>query len=103
METVILVIVVGIAVLLSVVATWMVRRCGALSSFQKVAQIVLVWVVPLVGAIVVIAILTEPTDRRERIAESGSSNEILSHGGYLGGDTSNHGDHGQGGAGGGGH
>ena len=75
MEIVILSIIVSIAVFLSIVATWMVRRSVVLTRFQKGAQIVLVWIVPFLGAIAVISILTDPKERRRRQANGSSSNE----------------------------
>ena len=93
MEFVILLIVVAVAVFLSVVATWMVRRSVALTGFQKVAQIVLAWVIPFLGAIAVISILTDPKDRERRRAKRGANEESA-----IGGDSdlirySDHGSH----------
>jgi uncharacterized membrane protein YgcG len=81
-EFVILLIVVAVAVFLSVVATWMVRRSVALTGFQKVAQIVLAWVIPFLGAIAVISILTDPKDRERRRAKRGANEESA-----IGGDS----------------
>jgi hypothetical protein len=75
MEIGIIAIVVGFAVFLEVVATWMVLRSVALSRFQKVAQAVLIWLVPFVGAILVISILTDPKDRASRQSKRVSSGD----------------------------
>ena len=49
MEIAIGLIVVGLAVFLNVVATWMVRRSKVVSSFQIAALMILIWIVPFVG------------------------------------------------------
>jgi hypothetical protein len=91
MEIAIISIVVGLAVFLDVVATWMVGRSVASSRFQKVAQTVLIWVVPFLGAMLVISILTDPKDRASR-----QSKEVSSGDGSLGAesDVIRYGDHG---------
>jgi hypothetical protein len=94
MEIVILLIVVAVAVSLSVVATWMVRRSVVLSRFQTVAQLILIWVVPFVGASLAIVILTDPKDRERRRAQMSPGGEVESSGGYFGGDGGHHGGHG---------
>lgn len=99
MEIVILLVVVGVAVFLSMVATWMVRRSVALTRLQKAAQIILAWVIPFLGATAVISILTDPKDRerRRRQAKMNSGAEAESSGGYFGGEGGHHGGHGHGG------
>jgi len=94
MEIAILIIIVGIAVFLSIVATWMVRRSVALTRAQKAAQIVLAWVIPFLGATAVIVILTDPKDRERRRARVNSGGEVESSGGYFGGEGGHHGGHG---------
>lgn len=81
MEIAIILGVVGLAVFLNAVATWMVRRSVALTRFQKSAQMVLIWVVPFVGAILVISILTDPEDRARR-----QKRWVPNDGGSFGGD-----------------
>jgi len=114
MEIVIISIVVGLAVFLDVVATWMVRRSVALTRFQKGAQMVLVWMLPIVGAIVIISMLTDPEDRRRRqkrwdpneegsLGSDGSvaKSEADPHRDHWGDSGHGHGDSGHGGDGGG--
>jgi hypothetical protein len=97
-EILILLVVVGAAVFLSIVATWMVRRSVALTRYQKAAQIILAWVIPFLGATAVIVILTDPKDRERRRARVNGGGEVESGGGYFGGDGSgHHGSHGHGG------
>jgi hypothetical protein len=51
-------IAVGCLAVLNVVATAMLVRSDFESRFQKTAQVFLIWVFPVVGAILVIAVLT---------------------------------------------
>jgi hypothetical protein len=74
-EMAIIIVVLGLAVFLDVVATWMVLRSVVLSRFQKVAQTVLIWIVPFAGAIAVISILTDPKDRERRQSRRVSSGD----------------------------
>jgi hypothetical protein len=90
----ILLIVVAEAVFLSIVATWTVRRSVALTRSQKAAQIVLAWVIPFLGATVVIGILTDPKDRERRRARVNTGGETDSSGGYFSGEGGHHGGHG---------
>jgi hypothetical protein len=112
MEVAIISIVVCLAVFLDVVATWMVRRSVALTRFQKGAQMVLVWMLPFVGAIVIISLLTDPEDRRRRQDrwvpndEGGSDGNVAKreadpHREHWGDSSHGHGDGGHGGDGGG--
>jgi hypothetical protein len=96
MEIIILLVVVGAAVFLSIVATWMVRRSVALTRSQKAAQIILAWVIPFLGATAVIVILTDPKDRERRRARVNTGGEAESSGGYFGGEGGHHGGHGGG-------
>lgn len=96
-----------VIVYLNVVATWMLFRSQVVSAFQRGAQFVLIWIVPLIGAIVVISILTDPKDRRRRLArwtpdsDGGGENagDFNTQHGHHGGHS---GDGGHGGDGGGG-
>jgi hypothetical protein len=113
MEIAIISIVVGLAVFLDVVATWTVRRSVALTRFQKGAQMGLVWMLPFVGSIVIISMLTDPEDRRRRqrwdpndegsLGSDGNveKREADPHRGHWGDSGHGHGDGGQGGDGGG--
>jgi hypothetical protein len=56
----------GFAVILSLVATKMLIRSDFESRFQKSAQMILIWVVPFVGAILVIAVLSQSKVRLTR-------------------------------------
>jgi hypothetical protein len=49
----------GLAAVLSLVATKMLIRSDFESRFQKSAQMILIWVLPFVGAILVIAVLSQ--------------------------------------------
>ncbi len=60
---------VGLAllVLLNIVATVLVARSDFETPLQKVLQLILVWVVPVVGSTIVIAVLVgAPSDRKRR-------------------------------------
>jgi hypothetical protein len=91
-----------VTVFLNVVATWMVRRSTRISWIQQVAPMVLIWLVPFVGAIFVIHIFTELDDRRRRpskvAASYGGSAEsygyFSSHRDHLGGHSGDGGHHG---------
>jgi hypothetical protein len=63
---VIAVVVVGLAVLLNLVATVALVRSDSESPRQKAVQLVLIWAVPVVGAIVVIAALKGAASWRVR-------------------------------------
>jgi hypothetical protein len=56
----------GLAVILSLVATKMLIRSDFESRFQKSAQMILIWVIPFVGAILVIAVLSQSKVRLTR-------------------------------------
>jgi hypothetical protein len=77
-----LLLIVAEAVFLSIIATWMVRRSVALTRSQKVARMILAWVIPFLGATVVIGILTDPKDRERRRARANTGGETESGGGH---------------------
>jgi len=58
--------VIGGAVCFGGIATLRVVRSVELTAFQKGVQIALAWIIPLVGAIIVISILTGPEYLRRR-------------------------------------
>ncbi len=96
-----------VIVYLNVVATWMLFRSRVVSGFQRGAQFVLIWLLPLLGAIVVISILTDPADRRRRQAKWTFGSDSMGGGGEYNVQPSDHhgghsGDGGHGGDGGGG-
>ena len=109
MATVAASIVISIVVLLNVVATVMLARSDFETPLQKTLQLVLVWIVPGVGSVIVIAVLRGAhSDYKPRFASdsaaapglSGSDSMSENFGGYHGGHGS--GDAGHGGDGGGG-
>jgi hypothetical protein len=53
----------GLAAVLSLVATKMLIHSDFESRFQKSAQMILIWVLPFVGAILVIAVLSQSNSR----------------------------------------
>jgi hypothetical protein len=61
LATILASIALGLAAILNVVATTMLIRSDFESRFQKAAQMVLIWVLPVVGAILVIAVLRNST------------------------------------------
>jgi hypothetical protein len=56
----------GLALVLSLVATKILIRSDFESRFQKSAQMILIWVIPFVGAILVIAVLSQSKVRQMR-------------------------------------
>jgi hypothetical protein len=56
----------GLAVILSLVATKMLIRSDFESRFQKSVQMILIWVIPFIGAILVIAVLSQSRVRLTR-------------------------------------
>jgi hypothetical protein len=67
-----------LVVILNVVATVMLARSDFESRFQKVAQMILIWAIPFVGSILVLAVsIGASADRRPR------SDITSSDGGYL--------------------
>jgi hypothetical protein len=102
-----------VVVYLNVVATWMLCRSKVVSGFQRGTQFVLIWIVPVVGATIVISILTDPADRRRRQArwarwapdgdggETGNAGDFnTQHGHHHGGHSGDAGHGGHGGDGG---
>ena len=61
MVTIFASIALGLAAILNVVASTMLLRSDFESRFQKTAQCILIWVVPFVGAILVMALLKNST------------------------------------------
>jgi hypothetical protein len=60
-------------VLLNIVATVFIVQSETATPRQKALQLIIVWVVPLVGAIIIIAVLKATGQERERSFDSGSS------------------------------
>ena len=97
MAIVIILIVVAVLVPLNIVATWKAQRSIGLRRSQKTAQTILTWIVPFLGAIAVIVVSTHPRDRKNRPATPDPGADVLSGGGYFGGDGGGHyGSHGHG-------
>jgi hypothetical protein len=70
MTTILLPVALSAALLLNIVATIFLSRSDYLSLTQKAAQAALIWVLPLVGSIVVIAVL------RHSGTDTDSSSEV---------------------------
>jgi hypothetical protein len=49
----------GLAVLLDVTATVLIVRSTVATTLQKILQLVLIWAIPFVGSIIVIAVVKE--------------------------------------------
>jgi hypothetical protein len=101
----------GLTMLLDVAATVLVVRSDIPTPIQKAIQLVFTWAVPVVGSIIVIAVLKETTAPRSTRLESGADKEWLPgmgpeseasgshHGHHVGGDVGHGGDGGFGGGG----
>jgi hypothetical protein len=94
---------------MNVVATTMLFRSDFESRFQKSAQTVLIWLVPVVGAILVIAVLRNSTtawkpplssDAAGASSFPGSDGDLNRHGGNQSDPWGGSGGHGHGGDGG---
>jgi hypothetical protein len=72
MVTVVASVVVGSIVLLNLVATAFIVRSEFGTPLQKAVQLIFVWAVPLVGSIIIIAVLKVTRPERERRFDSGS-------------------------------
>jgi hypothetical protein len=72
MATVVASVVLGLVVLLNVVATAFILRSEFGTPIQKVVQLIFAWALPLVGSIIVIAVLKVTRPERERRFDSGS-------------------------------
>jgi hypothetical protein len=72
MATVVASVVLGSVVLLNLVATAFIVRSEFGTQLQKAVQLIFAWVVPLVGSIIVIAVLKVTRPERERRLDSGS-------------------------------
>jgi hypothetical protein len=109
MTTVVASVIVGLVVLLNVVATTFIVRSEFGTPLQKAAQLIFTWAVPLVGSIIVIAVLKATRPERERRFDSGSlgnswlpgigpeSETAHGHHGEASGDAGHGGDSGFGG------
>jgi hypothetical protein len=76
MATVVASIGLGMVVLLNLVATVMLVRSDFETPLQKVLQLVFAWAIPIVGSIIVIAVLKGArSDRKPRFG-SGSSGDV---------------------------
>ena len=109
MTTIFASIALGLAAILNVVATSMLARSDFESRFQKSAQMILTWLVPFVGAILVIAVLSQSNAYLKPFTNSdANANSVSGIGGPESSRDSDHqshwGDSGYGGHGGdGGH
>jgi len=99
----------ALAAILNVVATAMLLRSDFESRFQKTAQCVLIWLLPVVGAILVMAILINSktvwkpslgSDAAGASSLPGSDGDLNRHGGNQGDPWGGGGGHGHGGGGG---
>ena len=70
MATIFASIALGLAAILNVVATTMLARSNFESRFQKSAQMILIWLVPFVGATLVIAVLSQSNARLKPLSNS---------------------------------
>ena len=78
MATVIASIILGSVVLLNVIATALLLRSSVATPIQKTLQFMFIWVAPLVGSTVVIAILRETIHTpRTRLGSDASGNVWL--------------------------
>ena len=96
MDVVILSIVVALAVILSVVATWRAQRSIGLTRSQKTAQVVLAWILPFIGAVGVIVMSIEPGEREKRAAGAGDPGVGAMSGSSTAEAGHHHGSHGHG-------
>lgn len=106
MATVAASIVISLVVLLNVVATVMLARSDFETPLQKTLQLVLVWIVPCVGSIIVIAVLRgarssyKPRFASDSAADAGlpgTDSTAGNFGGHYGGHGDGGGDSGHGG------
>jgi hypothetical protein len=97
MANVIALVALGLGVLLNLVATVMLVRSDFETPLQKVLQIALIWVVPFVGSIIVIAVLKGAYFDRKPHPDSGASDSGWMPGSdvALGRDTGHHGSYGE--------
>jgi len=111
MTTAVASVVLVLVVLLNVVATVMLARSDFETPQQKALQLALVWIVPCVGSIIVIAVLRGArSDHKPGFASDSTANPGLpgadsmagNFGGHHGGHSAGGGDAGHGGDGGGG-
>jgi uncharacterized membrane protein YgcG len=111
MATVVASVIISMVVLLNLVATVMLARSDFETSLQKALQLALIWIVPCVGSIIVIAVLRGArSDHRPRFASDSAGNAELpdtrpmseAFGGHHGGHGEGGADAGHGGDGGGG-
>ena len=107
MTTAVASVALALVVLLNLVATVMLARSDFETPLQKTLQLVLVWIVPGVGSIIVIAVLRGPhSDYKPRFASDSSAvpglpgSDTMSEtfggydGGHGGGDAGHGGDSG---------
>ena len=92
MPNVIMIVALGLGVLLNLVATVMLARSDFETPLQKVLQIVLIWVVPFIGSIMVIAVSKAAYFDRKPHPNSDASGSGWIPGSdvALGRDTSHH-------------
>ena|ERR1700722_9051694 len=111
MTTAVASVVLALVVLLNLVATVMLARSDFETPLQKALQLVFAWVVPIIGSIIVIAVLRSArSDHKPRKASDSSGDAWLpgsgpqseGFGGHHGGHGEGGGDTGHGGDGGGG-
>jgi uncharacterized membrane protein YgcG len=107
MTTAVASVALALVVLLNLVATVMLARSDFETPLQKALQLALVWIVPCVGSIIVIAVLRGArSDHKHRFATDSVANAELPGTGPMSESFGgHHGGHGEGGGdgGGGGH
>ena len=83
----------GLVVVMNLIATAMLIRSDFESRFQKTAQFLLIWILPVVGAILVIGVLTNSRGlRKPRSGDAGSGASLFpGSDGDLNRDGVNHG------------
>jgi hypothetical protein len=72
MATVVALVGLGLVVLLNLVATAFIARSEFETPLQKTFQLIFAWAVPLIGSIIIIAVLKATRPEREHRFDSGS-------------------------------
>lgn len=99
MVTVVASVAVGLVILLNLTATWMLARSDFETPLKKGLQLVLAWTVPVIGSIIVIAVLRSTGSGKSRSGGSEGSGDFWQPGIGPVSDTSegHHGGFGEGG------
>jgi hypothetical protein len=97
MAAVIALVALGLAVLLNLVATVMLARSDFETPLQRVLQMVLIWAIPFIGSIMVIAVSKAAYFDRRPHSDSASPGDGWIPGSdvALGRDTGHHGSYGE--------